>query len=73
MILGKIESDERRIRLTVENITCNRCAKSVPGGITVSERIYGTDEFQVMLSEFLESYLCGVCRDMQRVAKNASA
>ncbi len=71
MILGKIAKDESRIRIT-EEVRCGKCSRKVPGGITTSKRIHGTEEFYKMLKRFKASYLCGTCRDAERVSKSAS-
>lgn len=68
MILGRINSGEGRIR-TSEKISCNSCSRTVPGGITVSERIFGTDEHRRLVREFKDAYLCGRCRDASRVSR----
>ena len=66
MILGKIPENENVIRLEIE-IHCNNCGKKVPGGIKTGEKYSQTKEFKVELEEFLQNYLCGVCRDKERV------
>ena len=72
MILGKINRGETRVR-TSEEITCNKCLKTVLGGITVSDRIFGTDAHHTLVREFKAKYLCGRCRDIERVAKGRLA
>ena len=62
MIIGKIQTGEKTIRLNVD-IYCTNCKKKVPGGIKTSEKYYGTDDFKKELNEFKENYLCGICRD----------
>ena len=68
MILGKIESGEKTIRINVE-IYCNYCGKKVPGGIKVSEQFSKTKEFRIKLKNFKKKYLCGICRDKKRTKK----
>ena len=68
MILGIISGDEPVVRLNL-NIRCSNCKKSVPGGMTVSRRHHDSDGFGADLREFMEGYLCGTCRDKERIAK----
>ncbi len=69
MIIGKIQQDEKIIRLNTD-INCSNCGKSVPGGIKTSEKYSQTDDFKNELKEFKKNYLCGICRDKKRVNKS---
>ena len=69
MILGKISENERKIRLDLD-IHCTNCGKQVPGGLKVGEKFHKTDEFKIKLEEFMQNYLCGICRDKRRVEKS---
>lgn len=69
MILGKISENERKVRLDLD-IHCTNCGKQVPGGLKVGEKFHKTDEFKIKLEEFMENYLCGICRDKRRVEKS---
>ena len=69
MILGKIQKDEKTIRLNFD-INCTNCGKRVPGGIKTSERYSKTSGFKKEFEEFKENYLCGICRDKKRVNKS---
>jgi len=69
MIIGKIQKDEKTIRLN-EDIICSNCGKKVPGGIKTSEKYSKTTEFTKELEEFKIDYLCGICRDKKRVNKS---
>jgi len=68
MIIGKIQKDEKTIRLNTD-INCSFCGKSVPGGIKASMKYFKTKEFKKELKEFKKNYLCGICRDKKRVGK----
>jgi hypothetical protein len=69
MIIGKIQKDEKTVRLKID-IKCTSCKKKVPGGIKTSEEYSNTDDFKKELKEFNENYLCGICRDKKRVNKS---
>ena len=69
MIIGKISEKERKISIDVD-IHCTNCGKQVPGGLKVGEKYHKTNEFKIELENFLQSYLCGSCRDKKRVEKN---
>ena len=69
MIIGKILKDEKTLRLNLD-LNCTNCQKKVPGGIKVSEKYSKTDEFKKEIGEFKKSYLCGICRDKNRVNKS---
>ena len=69
MIIGKIQTGEKTIRLNID-INCTNCRKKVPGGIKASERYSKTNDFKIKLEEFKKNYLCGICRDKKRVKKS---
>lgn len=69
MIIGKISESDKKVKLNLD-IFCTKCGKKVPGGIQTSEIYYGTEEFKKELEDFQKNYLCGVCRDKQRVGRN---
>ena len=69
MIIGKILKDEKTLRLNLD-LNCSNCQKKAPGGIKVSEKYSKTDEFKKEVEEFKKSYLCGICRDKNRVNKS---
>ena len=69
MILGKIGENERKIKLDID-IHCNNCGKKVPGGLKVGKNYSQTEEFKIELKEFLRNYLCGICRDKNRIKKD---
>ncbi len=68
MILGRVSDGEPVVRLELE-IRCSSCKKGVPGGVTVSERLYGSDGFAAEIQAFKRDYLCGICRDKERVGR----
>jgi hypothetical protein len=69
MIIGKIQKNEKTIRLNID-IYCSNCDKKVPGGIKTSEKYSKTVGFNKELQEFKENYLCGICRDKKRVNRS---
>ena len=69
MIIGKIQKDEKTIKLTLD-LNCTNCKKKVPGGIKASEKYSKTNEFKKEIEEFKENYLCGICRDKKRVNRS---
>ena len=69
MIIGKIQKNEKTIRLNTD-IICSNCGKDVPGGIKTSEKYSKTTEFKKELEEFKIDYLCGICRDKKRINKS---
>ena len=69
MIIGKINGDEPTIRFSV-NLSCTQCGKKVPGGLLSSKKYYGTHSFMLEIDDFKKNYLCGICRDKERVNKN---
>ncbi len=68
MIIGKIQKDEKKVKLDLD-IYCTNCGKKVPGGIKTSEKYYGTKSFLNEIEDFKKNYLCGICRDKKRVNK----
>ncbi len=68
MILGKIKKDEKKIKIVLD-LLCVNCGKKVPGNLQASEKYCGTDAFKKELENFEKNYLCGNCRDKNRVAK----
>jgi hypothetical protein len=68
MIIGKIHKNETLIRFNLD-LHCSNCGKKVPGGITTSEKYYGTYSFLLEIDDFKKKYFCGICRDRQRVDK----
>ena len=73
MIIGRINGDEKRVKFNVD-IKCSNCKAQVPGGIQASEKYYGTDAFYEEMEVFKKKYLCGRCRDKNRIKikKNTS-
>ncbi len=69
MIIGKILKDEKTLKLNLD-LNCTNCHKKVPGGIKVSEKYFKTEEFKKEIEEFKKSYLCGICRDKNRVNRS---
>jgi len=69
VIIGKIQKDEKTVRLSAD-ISCSNCGKKVPGGIKTSEKYSKTEEFEKELEGFKNKYLCGICRDKKRVNKS---
>ena len=69
MIFGKIQKDEKVIKLNID-IICSNCKKKVPGGIKVSEKYSKTNEFERELKNFKRTYLCGICRDRKRIDRS---
>lgn len=69
MIIGKILKNEKTIRLNLD-LNCTNCQNKVPGGIKASENYSKTVEFQKEIKEFKENYLCGICRDKNRVNRS---
>ena len=69
MIIGKISENEKTVRFNVE-IHCTNCGKKVPGGLKAGEKYSQTKAFKRELENFKKSYLCGICRDVKRVAKH---
>ena len=69
MIIGKINGDEPTIRFSI-NLSCTHCGKKVPGGLLSSKKYYGTHSFMLEIDDFKKNYLCGICRDKERVNKN---
>lgn len=69
MIIGKILKNEKTIRLDLD-LNCTNCQKKVPGGIKASEKYSKTVEFRKEIEEFKENYLCGICRDKNRVNRS---
>ena len=68
VIIGKIPENEKTIRLDLE-IHCNNCGKKVPGGIKTGEQYSQTKEFNKELEKLRKQYLCGICRDKNRINK----
>lgn len=68
MIIGKIKKDEKKIKFTLD-ILCTNCGKKVPGNLQASEKYYETDSFEKELENFKKNYMCGNCRDKNRVDK----
>ena len=68
MIIGKNPENEKPIRLDIE-IYCNNCGKKVLGGIKTGEKHSKTKEFKKELEKLREEYLCGICRDKNRINK----
>ncbi len=69
MIIGKILENEKIIKLDIE-IHCTDCGKQVPGGLKIGEKYHQTKKFKNELDEFLKNYLCGMCRDKERLKKH---
>ncbi len=68
MIIGKISKNEKTVRFNVE-INCTNCGKKVPGGLKAGEKHSQTKAFKIELENFKANYLCGICRDKERLAK----
>ena len=68
MILGKISENEKIKNIELD-ISCTNCGKKVPGGLKTGEKYYQTNEFKMELENFLQNYLCGICRDKKRIEK----
>ena len=71
VIFGTVSGDEPVVRLNLE-IRCSSCKKTVPGGVTISKRHYGSDGFDAEIQAFMRGYLCGICRDKKRVGRRNS-
>ena len=71
VIFGTVSGDEPVVRLNLE-IRCSSCKKTVPGGVTISKRHYGSDGFDAEMQAFMRGYLCGICRDKKRVGRRNS-
>ena len=71
MKLGEIAEDEDRLKLDID-LYCSECAKRVLGDIWVGYKFYTSSTFTDEIESFKKRYLCGICRDKHRVAKNAS-
>jgi len=69
MIIGKISKNEKIIKFDAE-IHCTNCQKHVPGGLKTGETYYQTKEFEIEMKDFMENYLCGICRDKNRLERN---
>ena len=69
MIIGKIQKNEKTIRMNLD-LNCVNCHKKVPGGIKTSEKYSKTEEFKKEIKELKEKYLCGICRDKKRVNRS---
>ncbi len=68
MIIGKLQNNQKAIKLDVE-LYCINCNKKVPGGIKTSEMYFRTKEFAIELKQFKKNYLCGICRDKKRTSR----
>ena len=68
MILGKISENEKIKKIDLD-ISCTNCGKKVTGGLKTGEKYYQTNEFKIELDNFLQNYLCGICRDKKRIEK----
>lgn len=68
LIIGKISENDKKIKIQAE-IHCTNCGKKVPGGLKTGEKFSKTNQFKIELEEFMENYLCGICRDKKRVKK----
>ena len=55
VIFGAVSGDKQAIRLNLE-IHCSSCKRIVPGGVRVSKRHYGDDEFDTELQAFMRRY-----------------
>jgi len=66
MIIGTIKENESTVRFNLELI-CVTCGRQVPGGMLSSEKYYGTYSFLLEIDVFKKNYLCGICRDKQRI------
>jgi DNA-directed RNA polymerase subunit RPC12/RpoP len=66
VIIGKILENEIRVKFD-EVIHCNNCGKQVPGGLQTGKSYYQTKPFEIELEKFKKSYLCGICRDKNRL------
>jgi hypothetical protein len=51
VIIGKIHENEPTIRFNLD-LCCSNCGKKVPGGITTSEKYYGTYSFLLEIDNF---------------------
>jgi hypothetical protein len=69
VIIGKIQESEPTIRFSI-NLNCTCCGKKVPGGMLSSKKYYGTYSFMLEVDDFKKNYLCGICRDKQRISRN---
>ena len=69
MIIGEISKGEELVKFHLD-IQCTDCGRKVPGGLQASEKFYGTESFRIELADFKRDYLCGVCRDRNRVKKS---
>ena len=66
MRFGEIQENENIIKFNLE-LKCTNCGKKVPGGMKTGEKFFETEQFFRELKEFKETYLCGVCRDKERL------
>ncbi len=71
VIIGKTSKNEKKVRFNVE-IHCTKCGKLVPGGLKAGENYSQTKEFEIEVEKFKKEYLCGICRDKNRVKKSKS-
>ena len=46
---------------------CTNCEKKVPGGMKTGEKFFETEQFFRELEKFKKTYLCGICRDKNRL------
>ena len=53
-------------------IHCNNCGKQVPGGLQTGKSYYQTKPFEIELEQLKKSYLCGICRDKNRLENKKS-
>ncbi|MCH1607456.1 MAG: hypothetical protein L7R49_01170 [Nitrosopumilus sp.] len=66
MRFGKIEENEEEIKFDLE-LRCTNCNKKVPGGMKSAKNYFKTIEFNKELEKFKKTYLCGICRDKNRI------
>ena len=41
--------------------------KKVPGGLKTGEKYFQTEAFKIELANFKKNYLCGICRDKNKI------
>ncbi len=66
MIIGQIDKDDEIVKFDMD-LRCTNCKRRVPGGMKTSKKYYQTEQFKTELKIFEERYLCGICRDKERV------